>query len=202
MPRERTISREYIDKYEDGMTDMDLLSNKNIDWLTMQWTRPIYAAFVFGTFMVLKMSKIFEDKDCWTVTNMIHGVTTFLIFHWVKGCPDESTQGAYNGLTLYEQMDAGTPWTITKKFFMLVPTVITLLACAAASYEPVYVVVNLSVFLILIIAKIPEMHRVRIFGINSTEGIDSKIEYTPPRKASLERMKSTSSDRGSGKKRK
>ena len=33
----------------------------------------------------------------------------------------------------------------------------------------------------MILAKLPAMHRVRIFGINSTVGIDSKIEYTPPR---------------------
>jgi len=182
------------------MTDMDLMANKNIDWLTMTWTRPIYAAFVFLTYLTLSMSNLFPAKDCWTVVNVLHGVATFSLFHWIKGCPDEQTQGAYNGLTLYEQMDAGTPWTVTKKFFMLVPTLITLLACSSADYEAVYVVVNCGIFLILIIAKIPSMHRVRIFGINSTPGIDSKIEYTPPRKSSTERQTSTSSTASNRKK--
>ena len=38
---------------------------------------------------------------------------------------------------------------------------------------------NCGIFFILIIAKIPQMHHVRLFGINSTVGIDTKIEYTP-----------------------
>lgn len=97
------------------------------------------------------------------------------MFHWIKGCPDDSTQGEYNGYTLYEQMDAGVPWTASKKFLMLIPTLITWMACYIANYRPTYIVVNCCIFVILIIAKIPEMHRVRIFGINSTAGIDTPI---------------------------
>jgi hypothetical protein len=100
------------------------------------------------------------------------------MFHWIKGCPDDTTQGEYNAYTLYEQIDAGVPWTSTKKFLMLVPTLITLIACYTADYRPFHIVVNCGVFLICIIAKIPEMHRVRIFGINSTPGVDNPIEYS------------------------
>ena len=59
---------------------------------------------------------------------------------------------------------------------MLIPTILTWLACHTANYEPVSVVVNCGMFLIQIIAKIPEMHRVRIFGINSTPGIDTPVQ--------------------------
>lgn len=52
-------------------------------------------------------------------------------------------------------------------------------SCHAADYKPFYIVVNCGIFFILIIAKIPSMHRVRLFGINSTPGIDTKIEYSP-----------------------
>lgn len=106
--------------------------------------------------------------DCWTATNMIHGITTFALFHWVKGAPDATTQGEYDNYTLYEQIDAGVPYTQTKKFLMLMPALVTLAACHYADYKPIYVIVNCTMFAILIIAKIPEMHRVRLFGINST----------------------------------
>lgn len=76
---------------------------------------------------------------------------------------------------MYEQIDAGIPWTNTKKFLMLIPTLITWIACHEADYKPIYIIVNMSMFLILIIAKLPEMHRVRIFGINSTPGIDVPV---------------------------
>ncbi|CAN0543322.1 unnamed protein product, partial [Ectocarpus sp. 12 AP-2014] len=49
---------------------------------------------------------------------------TFYFFHWTKGSPDEFTQGEWNGLTFWEQLDAGVPWTKTKKFMMIVPTVL------------------------------------------------------------------------------
>lgn len=50
--------------------------------------------------------------------------STFIYLHWIKGSPDELGQGEYNALTMYEQIDAGIPWTRTKKFLMLVPTVL------------------------------------------------------------------------------
>jgi hypothetical protein len=43
----------------------------------------------------------------------------------------------------------------------------TLTACHFADYKPIYVIVNSAIFLVVIIAKIPEMHKIRLFGINS-----------------------------------
>jgi hypothetical protein len=103
------------------------------------------------------------------------------MLHWIKGNPDETTQGQYSGLTLYEQIDAGVPWTATKKFLILVPTLICLVACFTADYKPFYIVVNCGIMFITVVGKLPQMHRVRIFGINSTPGIDSPIEYSPDR---------------------
>ena len=59
---------------------------------------------------------------------------------------------------------------------MLIPTVLTYLACYAADFQPLYIVVNCGIFIICIIAKIPQMHGVRILGINSTPGIDTPVQ--------------------------
>lgn len=77
---------------------------------------------------------------------------------------------------MYEQIDAGVPWTTTKKFLMLVPAVLTWIACFAADYKAFHIIVNVAIFLICIIAKLPQMHGVRILGINSTPGIDNPIQ--------------------------
>jgi hypothetical protein len=82
---------------------------------------------------------------------------------------------------MYEQIDAGVPWTQTKKFLMLIPTVLTWIACYTANFKPFYIIVNLAIFLICIIAKLPEMHGVRILGINSTPGIDNPIQLPEQR---------------------
>mmetsp|Transcript_1860 Transcript_1860/g.2946 ORF Transcript_1860/g.2946 Transcript_1860/m.2946 type:complete len:181 (-) Transcript_1860:174-716(-) len=173
------IPRNYSERFEQGKSDVDLLNNRNVEWMNYRFFRLSYIIFILVVWAVLHMSQVFSPAEEWTVVNVVHGVTTFVLLHWIKGCPDETTQGEYNALTVYEQVDAGTPWTTTKKFLMLVPTLLVWISCHAADYRPIYVVVNSGVFLILIIAKIPEMHRVRLFGINSTPGIDTKIEYSP-----------------------
>jgi ORMDL family len=97
---------------------------------------------------------------------------TFVFFHWIKGSPDEFTQGEWNGLTLWEQLDAGLPWTPTKKFLMVVPAALCLPPLVLSGYAARYVAINLPIFLILEVAKLPSMHRVRIMSINATAGID------------------------------
>ena len=157
---------------------MDLIGNKNVNWISLPYALSSYTLFVVIFWFVLH-ARGFEPRDCWSFTNVFHGLTTFVILHWVKGNPDTNSQGQYNGLTLWEQIDAGVAWTWAKKYFMLVPTIITLVACKVAEYDPVYVVMNCAIFLICILAKIPQMHRVRVFGINSTPGIDDKMQYSP-----------------------
>ena len=96
----------------------DLYKNKNVEWMSGTGTKACYLLFlflVFGFFHVIMAETQKNKGDVWLVTNVIHGVSTFTFFHWIKGCPDDSTQGEYNALTLYEQIDAGVPWTNTKK---------------------------------------------------------------------------------------
>mmetsp|Transcript_13861 Transcript_13861/g.23091 ORF Transcript_13861/g.23091 Transcript_13861/m.23091 type:complete len:195 (+) Transcript_13861:74-658(+) len=174
------IPRSYSDKFVSGSSEYDLFKNKNIDWIGGPFTHLCYVIVVLALWGLIHISTLFPAEDCWTVTNVIHGVVTFIMLHWIKGCPDDSTQGEYNGLTLYEQIDAGVPWTSSKKFLILVPTLLCLVACFTADYKPFYIVVNCGIMLICVVGKMPQMHRVRIFGINSTPGIDQPIEYSPP----------------------
>ena len=46
----------------------------------------------------------------------------------MKGNPDTRTQGAYDGLTVWEQIDAGTPW------FVLVMIIFSYLLVVAYVY--------------------------------------------------------------------
>jgi len=115
-------------------------------------------------------------KRASTVVNVAHGVITFLGLHWAKGSPDPTAQGEYDHLTVWEQIDGGRPWTAVKQIFLLVPTVMMLLALNAADYERGYMAVNLPVYALCVVPKVPVMHRVRLFGINATVGIDDVVE--------------------------
>lgn len=179
--KQDTMSRSYSDIFVPGTSEYDMFKNKNVDWMSGPFVKVCYVLFLLISWGLLHISEFFSFQDSWTVANMLHGVITFILLHWIKGCPDDSTQGEYNAMTLYEQIDAGVPWTSTKKFLMLVPAVLTLIACYVADYEPFYIIINSAIFLISIIAKLPQMHRVRIFGINSTPGIDDPVKTLPGR---------------------
>lgn len=51
-----------------------------------------------------------------------------------------------------------------------------LIPLVASDYHPRYLAVNLPVCFILLLAKSPLMHRVRILHINATPGIDDHVK--------------------------
>jgi len=149
--------------------------NRNVEWLRTPFLLPLYVVFIALFFGVVHGTSLLSTGGSWAVTNAAHGLITFIVFHWWKGSPDEFSQGEFNGLTLWEQIDGGEAWTSTKKVLMLVPTIIVLLASMATSYETTFLALNLPVWVVLsLVPKIPAMHRVRIFGINRTVGIDDE----------------------------
>lgn len=46
------------------------------------------------------------------------------MFHWVKGIPFDFNAGAYDRLTMWEQMDEGAQYTPAKKYLTAVPIVL------------------------------------------------------------------------------
>jgi len=116
---------------------------------------------------------------------------TFPFLHWIKGVPFagvDADQGAYESLTWWEQLDSGAQFTTTKKILTLVPIILfaslslelcpspsllisdTLFQSYATSLYVsdgiVFLLANTVVSIPIIVAKMPFMHRVRIFGIN------------------------------------
>jgi len=48
----------------------------------------------------------------------------FIGLHWATGTAVWMDQGAYKDETFWEQMEAGVPWTRTKKFLLIVPIIL------------------------------------------------------------------------------
>jgi hypothetical protein len=180
------MGRTYSDQYVSAAGEMDYQSNTNVSWVDGSGFKLTYLLFCFLIWAFLHMSRWISPEECWTVLNVIHGVTTFVFFHWIKGSHSDA-QGIYSGLTMYEQIDGGIPYTMTKKFLMVIPAYICWMACHVSNYKPVVNIVNVGMFLLSIIPKVPEMHGVRIFGLNSTSGIDDPIEITNSREGSSPR---------------
>ena len=82
-------------------------------------------------------------------------------------------QDHYRNYTWWEQLDGGVQWTPNRKKFMLVPLALYLLTnymtCHpyATTEELKHLIVNTFVLGFQLIPKLPQMHKVRVAGINS-----------------------------------
>lgn len=142
------------------------LLNKNVTFID----NPICWVFYVLLFIILRvmLSGIgIPTSAAWTLVNCIHGGITFLIFHWIKGTPFIDDHGAYSTLTFWEQIDESVQFSRARKFLIIFPIILLYLSLDAGHWELAYAWFNLPVFAIVIIPKLPFMHGVRIFGINS-----------------------------------
>nr|VDD41310.1 unnamed protein product [Brassica oleracea] len=162
--------------------------NRNTEWFMYPgvWTTYILILF-FGWLVVLSVSGC-SPGMAWTVVNLAHfvnlefviivtfkcydltrfvvGQVTYHSFHWMKGTPFADDQGVYNGLTWWEQMDNGQQLTRNRKFLTVVPVVLYLIASHTTDYRHPWLFLNTLAVMVLVVAKFPNMHKVRIFGIN------------------------------------
>nr|ACN33697.1 unknown [Zea mays] len=99
---------------------------------------------------------------------MFYFQITYHFFHWKKGTPFAADdQGIYSRLTWWEQIDNGQQLTRNRKFLTVVPVVLYLIASHLTDYkQPMFFLNTIAVF-VLVVAKLPNMHKVRIFGINA-----------------------------------
>ncbi|CAO3655415.1 unnamed protein product [Mucor hiemalis] len=106
-------------------------------------------------------------ETSWTLTNLTYNIGHFVMFHWLQGTPTlDDNQGAYDGLTVWEQIDDGVQFTATRKFLMAMPILLFLLSTHYTHYDFLQFAINFCSLVIVLIAKLPAMHEVRVFGIN------------------------------------
>ncbi|BDA45306.1 ORM1-like protein 3 [Coccomyxa sp. Obi] len=139
-------------------------TNKNVEWLSAPGAWTFIMALIGLGWLILSL---FMDSGlAWTYVHLLHGVITYYLLHWNKGSPVQMDQGKYDNLTFWEQLDDGVQNTNTRKFLTIVPVALFLLATHGTDYRRQPLGLNLIVLLVLVIAKFPAMHKVRIFGIN------------------------------------
>ena len=133
--------------------------------------------FLVSYLTLIVAGQLFTDElvptdYSWTVTHAIHLVVTLIHVHWLKGSISD-TQGELNAMTVWEQLVArGAEAEAARKVLLIVPTVLCYAGCHNGNYKPVVCVANLIVWVIAMLAKSFFMNGVRIFGINTTPGID------------------------------
>jgi hypothetical protein len=139
--------------------------NRNVNWLNYPgvWTWYI-GCIVLAWFLA---SAWLDDIGlAWTYVHLVHGIATYYLLHWIKGTPFPEDQGKYEALTFWEQIDNGEYSTRNRKLFTAVPVILFLLATHGTDFRKQPLGLNLGTVVVLLVAKLPSMHKVRILGIN------------------------------------
>jgi hypothetical protein len=139
--------------------------NKTVNWINSPGVWAWYVVLIVVGWLLI--SACMNDAGmAWTYVHLIHGIISYYILHWTKGSLSSEDQGAYSRLTVWEQMDNELYGTSNRKFFTVVPIALFVLATHGADFKKQPLGLNLFVVLILLVAKLPALHKVRIFGIN------------------------------------
>lgn len=113
--------------------------------------------------MIDALPSITQDLS-WTIVNLGYAAVSFTMFHFVTGVPFESnlsSSGAWDDLTLWEQIDSGAQYTPAKKWLTSVPILLFLISTHYTKYEPVLFAINFLATLFVLFPKLPILHRLR-----------------------------------------
>ncbi|CAA6666875.1 unnamed protein product [Spirodela intermedia] len=141
--------------------------NKNTEWFMYPGVWTIYILILFFAWIAVLSVAACSPGTAWTIVNLFHFGVTYHYFHWKKGTPFAEDQGVYNALTWWEQMDNGKQLTQNRKFLTVVPVILYLIASHTSNYQRPMLFLNSLAAFVLVVAKFPNMHKVRIFGINA-----------------------------------
>jgi len=143
------------------------LYNQNETWLSEKGAWLTYFILVVFMHLVLLSIPFFDTATAWTMTNVIHNVGNYFLLHHVKGAPFQTfDQGTARKLTHWEQIDHGEMYTTTRKFLTLIPVVLFILASFYSDYNQWHFLLNFSTLALAVIPKLPQLYKVRLFGIN------------------------------------
>lgn len=139
--------------------------NKNVSFIgnPVSW---IFWTLLFLILRIVCAGIGLSSRVSWSVVNWVHGVISFVLFHWIKGSPFVEDHGANSTLTFWEQIDTQAEFSTACNFLIIFPLAIALITMDACEWELALVWINLIPPVVLGIAKLPFMHKVRIFGVN------------------------------------
>jgi hypothetical protein len=173
----RDIPRSYSGLYGqagDDLLPFELARNWHTDWLENGGF--LLLAVYVGVIVVFQVlvSAVLDYAELpwsWTITNAVHCLLSLIYLHWLKGSLFDE-QGEMAAMTLWEQLEGRSNTVVVKRTLTIVPTLLCYAACHFSNYSGRVCLLNIVLWSIHVVAKLPTMNGVRIFGINRTTGID------------------------------
>ncbi|WVN89870.1 uncharacterized protein L203_105100 [Cryptococcus depauperatus CBS 7841] len=133
-------------------------NNENAAWVNAPGAWLIHPVLIFcGKLLVDAIPGMTQDVS-WTIVNLSYITFSFIMFHHVTGLPFESTMttsGAYDDLTLWEQIDSGAQYTPAKKWLTSVPIGLFLISTHYTRYDYVLFALNFVALIFVLFPKLP-----------------------------------------------
>lgn len=151
---------------ERGVRNIHNSANPNATWLLFKGFPVWYTGVFWVIHLTILAIPILTTAWVWTLTNLVHALVTFYLFHWSKGAPVPTIDDAASQ-TQWEQIDEDSEnfhWT--RKFLFLFPALPFLLAVEYSEHNHVHFLINVAALLLCVVPKLPGLEGVRLFGIN------------------------------------
>lgn len=149
---------------QEEVLDQSVYANINAEWVNRKGAWVMHPLLIVtGKAMIDSIPGMTQDLS-WTLVNLAYLALSYLMFHWVTGIPfqQELHGGAYDDLTLWEQIDDGAQYTPAKKWLMCVPIALFLASTHYTHYNPWPFAVNLTALIFVLLPKLPMFHRQRL----------------------------------------
>ncbi|TDL29672.1 Orm1 type endoplasmic reticulum protein [Rickenella mellea] len=167
---------------QEEVLDQSAYVNINAEWVNRKGAWIIHFVLIICGKIMIDTIPGMTQQMSWTIVNLSYLSLSYLMFHWVTGIPfhNDLHGGAYDDLTLWEQIDEGAQYTPAKKWLFCLPIGLFLASTHYTNYNPWLFAVNLTALIFVLIPKLPMFHRQRLrFMTESTPGSGVSTPITP-----------------------
>ncbi|KXN89432.1 hypothetical protein AN958_05594 [Leucoagaricus sp. SymC.cos] len=155
---------EVRDRGAEDALDRNAYLNINANWVNAKGAWLIHVVLIISGKIIIDTIPGMTQEISWTLVNLLYLTLSYLMFHGVTGIPFGSDLhgGAYDDLTLWEQIDDGAQYTPSKKWLFCLPIGLFLASTHYTNYNPWLFAINLTVLIFVLIPKLPQFHRQRV----------------------------------------
>ncbi|KDQ64454.1 hypothetical protein JAAARDRAFT_187778 [Jaapia argillacea MUCL 33604] len=172
------VKVEHVDCSQEDILDQSAYANPNAEWVNRKGAWLIHPVLIVVGKIMIDTIPGMTQQVSWTLANLLYSAISYIIFHYATGIPFDSELhgGAYDDLTLWEQIDEGAQYTPAKKWLISVPIVLFLLSTHFTHYNPFLFAINLTAVVLGLIPKLPQLHRQRVrFMTEQASGVSTPI---------------------------
>jgi len=154
---------------QEEVLDQSAYANINAEWVNRKGAWVIHLVLILCGKIVVDTIPGMTQEASWTIINLGYLSFSYLMFHWVTGIPfhNDLHGGAYDDLTMWEQIDEGAQYTPAKKWLFCLPIMLFLASTHYTNYNPWLFAINLTALILVLIPKLPMLHRQRLRFLTS-----------------------------------